>query len=330
MIQRGLAIAGLFLAVLAIGFVAYLSLSERPRFVMVDGRLLASPSYQETYQRKSALILQKLDADSGIAKQQIAASVDQAIDQAFEPVLGNVERFLDFHYSVVGEYTELTAGVLGDMEGNFQRILFTESGFSDKIAFAFREMDAAHRSILTAQLSKLRAAIALEFALDIEEIALVEQGMTLSIADAEARFAGVNLAAKSGAAAGAALLAARMLSRTLFVKAAAKGGAKLAGKAAGAGAGGSAGVICGPAAVVCVPAFALAGWLLTDKAIVEADEALNRAQFRDEILGIIAAEKQRLKIEATRAYQESYDAVATKNRRSIEEIGTVGAIVFGS
>jgi len=35
-------------------------------------------------------------------------------------------------------------------------------------------------------LSKLRAAIALEFALDIEEIALVEQGMTLSIADAKA------------------------------------------------------------------------------------------------------------------------------------------------
>ncbi|MBN2825813.1 MAG: hypothetical protein JXQ76_10840, partial [Campylobacterales bacterium] len=50
--------------------------------------------------------------------------IDIYINHAFGSVYQNVDKFLDFHYSVIGEYSELGAMATGKIEQSIQKRLF--------------------------------------------------------------------------------------------------------------------------------------------------------------------------------------------------------------
>ncbi|MFV7791439.1 hypothetical protein ACNO6Z_11405, partial [Aliarcobacter lanthieri] len=57
-------------------------------------------------------ILQNLE----MTKQDIDKIITENIDKTFDELINNnVDKYLDFHYSVIGEYTELFAFTFGDM-----------------------------------------------------------------------------------------------------------------------------------------------------------------------------------------------------------------------
>lgn len=155
------------------------------------------------------------------------------------------------------------------------------------------------------------------------------------------------VAASAGAAAGAA--AAKKLGGTTVAKAAGKLAAKPATGAAGAlaaklslksaakagGALGSAGTGAATGAAICAGTVAgaplspgcaliggavsgLAAWLLVDKAVIEADEYLNRAELEAGLREALAEQRVALRAELDTMYLAGMDAVLERVRSSLE------------
>lgn len=57
---------------------------------------------------------------------QTNAAIERQIDKAFAPVYERIPAFLDWHYSIVGQYTELGQAALGALEEAIESRLFGE------------------------------------------------------------------------------------------------------------------------------------------------------------------------------------------------------------
>ncbi|WP_330448587.1 hypothetical protein FLP41_15930 [Paracoccus marcusii] len=66
------------------------------------------------------------------AAMKVMDEIDPELDAAFAPVYAGIPRYMDFHYSLKGEWLELSASVLGQMESQLDEHLFT--GLEDRIA----------------------------------------------------------------------------------------------------------------------------------------------------------------------------------------------------
>lgn len=210
------------------------------------------------------------------------------LDAAYEPVYTAVPKYADFHYSVWGEYAELTEAALGDVSSKLQEMLF--SGLEGRLEGVAIELDEIFNSVFQAELRTASSATS-DFSFDLGPItsqALDDAAnrMLVTVPVAAVASVGSGLALKTAAAAMAKKIAAK-----LAVKAATKTGGKLAAIGSGVGIGAAACSWSGPGAALCAAVGGAGAWIVADYGIVKLDEYWNRDEFEADLRAMIDTEK---------------------------------------
>jgi hypothetical protein len=244
-------------------------------------------------------------AGAGLAAQQAEfnAALEQqlqaALDQAFARAEAGVDSFLDWNFSLQGQYLQLwylgrsvTGGEPFDeymarimdahVDDALGPLLDTlgpelEAELRARVAAAYEGQAALLHSVL--ERSECLQPELPEFALDASmHKSLVGFGAVGGI-----------LATRLGARVGARVMG-REAVRRMFAAIAARFGAR----AAAATQAGQAGALCGPWAPLCAVGIGAAAWVGTDVVLNEIDEALNREEMRAEMLAALEAQRAEL------------------------------------
>jgi len=225
------------------------------------------------------------------AVEVVTTKLDPALDRLFKPVRAAIPAYADFHYSVLGEYTELANAAMGQSTQAIQNTMFAgfEAHLTAEMARLDEDLGIAYRHALEKRLIKLRAELEDP---DIEFGPMTQQ----AIAEAPKRFVAtlpVGLVASAAVSGGAAKVASAAIAKKLVAKigakTAVKAGGKLAATMGGAGAGALACAWAGPGAVLCGAAAAAATWFTVDAAIITIDENINRKKFETEMQAMVDA-----------------------------------------
>ncbi len=303
--------------------------------VMVHGEvhLLDEAAMQE--------FLGKLETGTSVRFQQLRTETDRFIEQeverAFRPVYAAIPAYIDWYYSLPGEYLRLGHALGGDvadyMADKLKELLFRQSGaegrlealpqrlqqgVSDRlrrageaiVVDAAREMEAGGGRTVAEMRWELAGELpvdqlAEEALMPTGELArrqLVSLGTGLGAGALVAKGGGVLLVKKAvaGVAGSSGFKAAAALLGKVAAKSALKGGSALAGAGGGA-------LLCapgGPLALVCGALAGAATWLATDAALLELEEWLHREAFEREMAQAVRAEQRALE----RALKRLYDS----------------------
>ena len=212
----------------------------------------------------------------------------------------NVDKFLDFHYSVSGEYLELLRGVTGRIEKIISEKLFgkdfkeRQTDLINQINEQFKlSADNHAESISDIALKdideELNSAALARLKNDIEYNANLQIGKT--------RFLTTTIV--STIIGKTSIKIAKSAAIKLTVKTA----GKIAAKGGLAAAVASVGIFCGPAVLICAPALAIIAWFGTDYIIVKLDEYWHREEFKQEIISLINESKDSF----IKQYNEVYE-----------------------
>ena len=243
--------------------------------------------------READALRGELNATRFAAEANAASALNSYIDAVYdEGARLSAQKMADFNYSFLSDYLVLWHGVWDDDAGAYLNEKFASfvsesfpKDFGENIAKIAAANVKNYESSLNFTLKKYGAKIDLN----------VTQNFSLK--SKAYRASGTGLGALGG------VLGAKLISKSL-AKTAAKTGAKTLTKAGASATSGSAGLVCGPGAVVCVPAFAVATWFGLDFAFAKGDEALNREEFEAAIVRDMMAAKEELK----RALAEDFNA----------------------
>ncbi|GAA9007589.1 hypothetical protein HpHA117_05060 [Helicobacter pylori] len=237
------------------------------------------------------------------------SKVDAQIDNLFDPIENNVDKFLDWHYSIKGDYSELALFAAKKTD------LSAEDAVANVLQEKLLGKDYKQRlDAITKKLSKTYGSLLNQHEKFVSETALKGVDTDLSqnakildtLGDEVARKLKANFTGTIGATAGVSGLAIMAkLTPKLVAKIGAKLGAKVGGKfLAKIGTTLSGSWTCGPFA----PACAITLWFGSDAAINFIDEWLHRDDFKKEILNNINEMKKNLK----ESYKISFDNSITK------------------
>ncbi|WP_237013325.1 coiled-coil domain-containing protein [Helicobacter pylori] len=274
--------------------------------------------------------------NSGI--KEMNGVINTQIDGFFDLVEHNVDKFLDWHYSIKGDYSEL-ALKLGENFG-----LSAEDVLAKKLQEKLLGENYEKRlDVLKKVLSKTYAGLLSQHEKFVSETALKGVDTDLSqnakildtLGDEVVRKLKVNFIGTIGATAGLSGLAiAAKLAPKLVAKIGAKLGAKLGAKfLAKIGTAVSTSLTCGPLA----PACFLTVWFGSDAMINSIDEWLHRDEFKKEILNNINEVKENLKnsykqqfndsfVKISQELQESYKKTQVLEKKTVKECIDKGCI----
>lgn len=245
--------------------------------------------------------------------QDMATRVDRRVDRLFATLEVGVDAYLDWYFTVIGEYQRLGAMMAGNipelMAEQLEQHVFADRDFeAELVAINAQTLELAEARLdgiargFGQRLSHWQATPGCRAGLlNLGEVGRLNRDGLRALS-----------AAGLGTVSGATVIAAATLSKTVTAKVVAKVagkksfqlGATLLGKVAAkkgasvgaAAVGGTA--LCAPAglgAVACGIGAAVVTWLAADKAFVEIDEALSREDMRADILEALNSDKQRLK-----------------------------------
>ena len=244
---------------------------------------------------------------------QTEGAIQDGIDAAFAPIYGGIPAFLDWHYSVIGQYVELGQAAFGRLQEEFSARLF--AGLQERIVNASVDVDRAMRNETRELIEQwVRDE---EQTLPTEALRTTYQRMLdATILDTVQRFtvsavpSGV-VAVGAGAAgtAGATALAkglTKKLTASTAVKTVGKAVPKIWGPLGAAAAGAAAGGVLGPAGAAIGGVIAgAAAWLALDSAFVNIDEHLNRSAFERDLIGLVDESKAQIKTALSAAVDEA-------------------------
>jgi hypothetical protein len=283
-------------------------------------------------------LLTALGDDLARTRAEVQAKADRRVDTALDALFADVEqgvdRYLDWYFTVIGEYERLAASVVGDfgtlMSEQLERHLFGDTGFADRLAAASDAIEADSTGAMAAAAGRLGERAAAEVAAEPCRL----DGVSLhALGDLERDRMRAAMATTGGAAAGVvtAKLLAKNAGAMVAGKVAAKKGFKLAAGMAGkvaAKKGGSillsataATALCaptGPMAVLCGVVAGTVTWLTIDKAMVEIDEALFRDEMRAELLETVAEQRAALAEALKAQHAAAIDAQALQIHNRLE------------
>jgi hypothetical protein len=247
------------------------------------------------------------------ARANARREVDSAVNDLYADVEPAVERYLDWYFTVIGEYQRLAASVSGDfaslMSTTLQQYLFEDTGFAGRLDAASSAIQATSIERMTATTEDLQRQLQAAIATDP---CLIEATRPDHVADLGRDPMRASIAAGSGTAAGAltAKLLAQKTAATVAGKVAAKKSfqvaAGLAGKVAVKKGGtilasaAAATALCSPSGPLAVACGVLAGvvtWITVDKAMIEIDEALFRDEMRRDLLQALEQSRAELAAE---------------------------------
>ena len=265
--------------------------------------------------------------------------IDEALDKMFVDVEKGVDRYLDWYFSLIGEYSRLLEWIAAKSAGNvaegmnakLEEMLFSNQGIGTRLAEIDKQIAAGtgmRMSELAGQIgNRLQNDVSLKPCWadwlkipaipDIKRDALrvsmagvggIGGAVTASVmAGRFSKAAGVRLASKPafGSAAGIVTRTAGKRAGSIFV-------------AAGTGA-----AICaptGPFALLCSLAAGVATWVTIDKALITIDEIRFRDEMRKEILDAVQLQKTELALELRAAHGAFIDSMANNIHKSVDGV----------
>ena len=228
------------------------------------------------------------------------ARIDAALDEAFGKAELGVDQYLDWYYSMLGDYSRLAAVVTGDIDQmmgeKLNHFIIEQTGFATILETSSSSIEQETMILMEGAAEAVGTSINNAVGASPCEVPNVELGGLMDLRRDRLR---ATIATAAGGGVAAKLLLAKPAS-ALAGKLAAKGSVKLAGKtlakagvkkgatlattAAGAGGATAACSPLGPAAVLCGVGAGLVIWFATDKVVLEVDEWVNRDDMRAELM----------------------------------------------
>ncbi len=268
------------------------------------------------------------------SQQEIKETIDYEIEKAFYPVYNHIDDFIDFHYSVTGEYTELAEMLFNETSSALKEHLFKPAHLDQNLQEAIKNINEKSLDIINSNIRQATKKLKESANLNDEEIEILTKALQISQEDIFSRFSNISytilrgggmLAGALGASLGAKLFAkkiGKVLAAKLAAKIAVKTGAKAAGSGGMAATGASVGALFGGpiGATIGGVAGAIAGWFATDKIVVEIDQFLHEDEFREKIINLIDEQKNQTK----EKIMESYDEILNEFRKEQEESNEQG------
>lgn len=276
-----------------------------------------------------------------MAEQQLAGKqIDETLDRLFVDVEKGVDRYLDWYFSLIGEYSRLAAWIgsrsadalQAGLEGRLEKRLFANQDIRKVLSETNQQMATHAAMTLIAQADRIAGRLGGEAhtkpcwaeALHLAAIPDIER---------DVRRASTSLA--SGVAVGtatAAFLAGR-LSRSAASRLAAKRAfpsaagvaTRYTGRRAGlalvvAGAGTAACAPGGPLALLCGIVAGVVTWVAVDEAMIRIDELRFRDEMRREILEATQVQKEELARDLRVAHNTLVDSMAAQVHTSLDKV----------
>lgn len=290
-------------------FYASVKLNELDRSVFDqsgdDAAGMIDPCAVDTARREQ--LLARLDSDVETTRMQATRAVDveigQGVDLLFEDIERGVDQYLDWYFTVLGEYQRLAAVFTDDvaqtMREQLEQHLFAGSDFDVKLGklnSELAQMTAGRFAQLAPQLRDELAASTCE----VGQLTLVplsglnHDTLRASVAATSGVGAGI-VASKALASKTTAAVVGKVAAKKSFQTGAAVATKMLAKKGSStllsAGAGTALCAPTGPVAILCGVTAGLVTWFTVDKVLVELDEALNRDEMRADILQVLDKQK---------------------------------------
>ena len=271
--------------------------------------------------------------------------IDTEMDTLFAGITPGVDAYLDWYFTVIGEYERLaalaTGGFVELMGEQLDQHLFVDTGFAEELQRldaaisrdSARALADAGRRLDQAAGAQVAGATCALSGLDFEPLStavldlatlgdLNRDGLRAATAvggGAAAAVATKMLAKQTGAAVVAKLTAKKgfQVAAGLAGKVAAKKGGSILLSAAGGAA------LCapgGPAAAICGVVAGIAAWLAVDKAMVAIDEVRLRDQMRAEILQALDEQRPALALALKARNAVAIDTTAGQIQASMERV----------
>lgn len=297
-----------------------------------DGQVAIEEGYSTLWRAVLPEVIAGMSEYFEAAQQDIEVRINANIDQAFSAVYPQIEPFVDFHYSLTGEYTELLSALAGDISADLQRILFDDIQFDQRLQQAQSQIYQQAEPIIVQAFKNTRTDMQQAMNFNDQEMGLLGKIVVLSSEDAQARFSQGYSTLRLASTAAAGTLAAKVMSKKLATKMAAKlaakGGLKAVAAATGAGTGALAGAWGGPVGAVIGGALgAIVAWVATDQIMISVDEYFNREEFTRELVALIDEQKAHTKATLAAGYAAQLQYMVTSNRDSLKNLPTTGEII---
>lgn len=264
---------------------------------------------------------------------KIIATVNKEIDEVFaETINFNIDKFLDFHYSIIGSYTELGTMAFSDYDKFVSQMLLGDD-FANKINQSRLNIERDYQISLKNHLDFIESVstVGVDLELNSKVLSRIKEDINTNLLQQEIKLGVTTLAISAKIA---SVVTAKIAAKSAL-KTSAKAGSKVASIGSGAAFGASTGVLCGPGAIICTPLGAILGvvgfWIATDFAINKSDEHFSREDLKKEIEDSINLTKNELKNdyisvlnskieEISTLILENYEKNNIKERRKIKDL----------
>jgi ABC-type multidrug transport system fused ATPase/permease subunit len=272
----------------------------------------------------------QVDGERLKAMHDVDTGVDAGLERLFSEVEKGVGSYLDWHFSVFGEYQRLAAVLTEDlaatMRDKLEEHLFAQNDFDSQLVRLDREVehDSAERF----------AALAPQLNAELDRAPCDMGGFVLApLTGLDRDTLRASAAATSGV--GAGIVASKVLAKKTAAAAAGKLAAKKSFQAGAAltsktlakkgsssllsaGLGTALCAPSGPVAILCGVTAGLVTWLTVDKALIELDEALNREDMRADLLEALAGQKAALGKQLKQRHYARVDAMAARVNDAVQ------------
>lgn len=235
-------------------------------------------------------------------------AIEERIDEAFAPVYERIPAFLDSHYSIRGQYTELLLAAAGELEEAIESLLFAE--LQERIGTATEAVGRVMQEEIRAE---IEGWLRRESRTVPEGLATAyERMLDRAVADAVERFAlsaipSVLAASVAGAGSSVAVavlakaLAKKMMASTVL-KTVGKGIGGWWSRLGGVTAGAAIGAFVGPIGAAIGGVVGGAGaWLALDGVVINVDELLYREDLERALTELVDEQKEKVKSATLRA-----------------------------
>jgi len=219
-------------------------------------------------------------------------TIDKQINQAFNLTYKNIDTFLDFHYSVIGEYSEMLGTVTHKIDALVKEKLFGDM-FWNQLKQAQQQINQQYKSLLQEHFHQvyILATDDINQTLNNKIFFTLSEDINKRTSLQTIKFA--SFIGFKGTIKMISIVSSKIIEKTIL-KLATKSAIKTTSKTASSGVAAMAGLSCGPFAWACSPILAGMVWFGTDAIVISADEYINRDEFKYDIVNMIDKQKQDL------------------------------------
>ena len=267
--------------------------------------------------------------------------IDATLEQAFSAAEEGVDEYLDWYYTLRGEYSRLGQVLMGDMDEfmteKLQEHVVAATGFDSILKNGLANLESQAETLVLGAAGNVHASV-------IEEVkaALPCRFPTIDpvgVINIRPDVVRATVATAAGGGVAIKVMAARPAT-AVAGKLAARGTVKLAGKAlaktaakttakkgatvlATLGASGTATASCGflgPFAPVCGVGAGVVTWLAVDKTFVEVEERFRRDDLRVELMAGLNEERAELREQLVAAHTALVDAYSQEIQERVDKV----------